>query len=407
MGIQSQLARVVLERRLIGYRHPYVVDIKDAGQCNTTSFLFVAMELLESRTLGNVHSEIPYENVGVLISQLAQAARHLESLDIVHRDIKPSNVYVSEDLYSVKLLDLGVIRVSSDDQITGAGTQSRFLGTARYSPPEFLYRQEEDTAAGWRAITFYQLGATLYDLVMQRQIFSDRSEPPAVLYEAVSSHEPVIESENHEPWLIGLARRCLIKNWRNRLASVCWEDFEGPRSVGSVSEIKDRITRRYRVGVTPTLYCPKRNLRCPTRRSLEKLSITVATFLRDLCQAGGVFPPISIYRRVEGNDCIITLGCGPSKSHSLLGILQVRMVVTYTDDAASIIRIRSSSRLCATSADESTSWYEEEVRLVVGEVDGAETRDAVDRYVHGALEHALSTRAECGRPILLYPSGCE
>ena len=119
------------------------------------------MELLEPHTLDKALSSVPSHNVGILIFQLAEAARYLESVGIVHRDIKPSNVYVSSDFCSLKLLDLGVIRVSSDPYHDGAGTESHFLGTARYSPPEFLYRLEEDTVDAWRAITFYQLGVGL------------------------------------------------------------------------------------------------------------------------------------------------------------------------------------------------------------------------------------------------------
>ena len=95
------------------------------------------------------------------------------------------------------------------------------------------------------------------------------------------------------------------------------------------------------------------------------------------------------------------LVCGPSETHSLLGILQVRIVVNYTDEVASIIRILASSRLCASRGDTHGAWQGVDVRLAVGEVDGVDTRDALDRYVHEALDCALATTAECGRPTPL------
>jgi serine/threonine protein kinase len=143
----------------------------DGGKCEETDYLFVAMELLDPRTLGRVCKQLAAGQVAPLIAQLAGAARFLEERGIAHRDIKPDNTVVTADYTCVKLLDLGVIHPPADPTEKRAGTGDRFLGTARYSPPEFLYREEEDTVEGWRAITFYQLGATLYDLLMRRQIF--------------------------------------------------------------------------------------------------------------------------------------------------------------------------------------------------------------------------------------------
>ena len=351
--------------------------------------------------MDKVLRDIPSSNVGVLISELAQAAHYLETVGIVHRDIKPANVYMTEDLDSLKLLDLGVIRVSSLHD--GAGTEKNFLGTARYSPPEFLYRRERDTTNAWRAISFYQLGATLHDLIMQRPIFLDCGEPPAVLYEAVSFSTPVIDRDDHEPWLVSLARRCLIKDWSSRLASVCWEDFEGPRSLRSASEIREGITRRYRSGLARTSYIPRREKHRPTRRSLERLSRNIASLVRDICQAGKVFPPIHIEPGVSGGKCMMVLGCGPSESHSLLGILQLRIVVYYTDDVASIVRLVVSSRLCDNVLDTDAEWRDGGTVLVVGVLDDPDIREAVDGYVHGALDLALAAHVEPGRPIMLHP----
>ena len=104
---------------------------------------------------------------------------------------------------------------------------------------------------GWRAITFYQLGACLFDMVTGRRIFDEFSEPPARLYEAVRDHEPIVDVADAPAWLIHLARRCLTKDWRLRGEIVKWEDFDGPPAQASVEVILDRL--RKRIGRTPTL----------------------------------------------------------------------------------------------------------------------------------------------------------
>ena len=184
-GFDRQLARIKREKRLEGHTHPHLVQILDGGHCAETGHLYVVMELLEPLTLGDVRDTLPASRIGPVIRQLASASRFLEEHKLVHRDIKPENTHVSPDHMTLKLLDLGVVYPPLDSTSPSAGTHNSFVGTARYSPPEFLHRREENSLAGWRAITFYQLGATLFDLITRTPIFNDVREPPARLYEAI------------------------------------------------------------------------------------------------------------------------------------------------------------------------------------------------------------------------------
>ncbi len=88
-------------------------------------------------------------------------------MSFAHRDIKPENVGLSPDMKSAKVLDLGVIRPFDLSNITDEGDQRYFVGTLQYSPPELLFREEEQSVEAWRAITFYQLGGILHDLLMR------------------------------------------------------------------------------------------------------------------------------------------------------------------------------------------------------------------------------------------------
>jgi serine/threonine protein kinase len=403
-GKDTQLRRVIRERELAGHGHPNLVDILDGGQCSETGYLYVVMELLEPRTLGKDLKQIPPAQISPLIAQLAHAARFLEQRGIAHRDIKPDNVVVSPDFHKVKLLDLGVIHPPADPNDPSAGTGDSFVGTARYSPPEFLYREEEDTVESWRAITFYQLGATLHDLLMRRQIFSDFRDPPARLYQAVKDQTPVIDAPHCEQWLVDLARRCLHKDWRVRKEIVSWDDFEGPKCPpASGDQIRERLRRRGAIAtLAPAAAYPGAELG-PTRRTLIQLSGAMATITRELCQQGGVFPPTEVLDSVEDHKSIVTLRTGPWRAHGLDATLEIRLVTNPLDPQANHVRVTACARLGGPAAVSTCG----EDQLFVGSPSASGLREALDAYMHLALESSLGTGTPPieGFAIRPYPRG--
>jgi eukaryotic-like serine/threonine-protein kinase len=194
-GTDVQKARIERELSLRGKHHPNLVKILDGGQCAGTGFFFVAMELLEGDSLSSHIKEIPRELIWPILAQITSAAQFLESLDLVHRDIKPDNIFISKDFRHAWLLDFGVIRPFGEPGITD-GDQKPFIGTLQYSSPEFLFRTEDDTPSGWRALTFYQLGAVLHDLIMKERLFAAYVSPFACLVEAVKNTTPHIEASD-------------------------------------------------------------------------------------------------------------------------------------------------------------------------------------------------------------------
>jgi serine/threonine protein kinase len=161
-GKATQLGRIARERGLIGECHPNLVQIFDGGECYDSGYLYVAMELIEAPNLGSILSLVPRDKIAPIVQQVAAAARFLEDKNIAHRDIKPENIAVFSDFSRAVLLDLGVLRPFGDPGLTDENARV-FIGTLRYSSPEFLKRTEKDTLEGWRAITFYQLGAVLHE----------------------------------------------------------------------------------------------------------------------------------------------------------------------------------------------------------------------------------------------------
>ena len=245
-GKDAQLQRIRRESSLVGASHPHLVRILDGGECAVTGHLYVVMERIPQRNLHQALADIPMDAVPKLMAQVASAARFLEDRGLAHRDIKPENIAVSDDFSHATLLDLGVLRPIGFSDLTDVSQRS-FIGTLRYSSPEFLLRQEEDTIEGWRAVTFYQLGAVLHDLLMKRPLFHEYGEPFAGLVEAVKSVNPVVQADDAR--CVNLARRCLIKNPATRRQLVTWSDFSALDAPidATVPATRDRIRERQKV----------------------------------------------------------------------------------------------------------------------------------------------------------------
>lgn len=242
-GSDIQAARIERELRLQGKNHPNLARILDGGHCKDRDLFFIVMERISGQCLADVVPTLERDKIWPLISQIASAAKFLEDLGLVHRDIKPDNILVTSDHSHACLMDFGVIRPVGEP-ITDSDERP-FIGTLQYSSPEFLFRTEDDTPEGWRALTFYQLGAVLHDLIMRRRIFADYASPFAALVEAVKNIVPQVEAGDVAQELVLLARSCLTKDPELRLRLVKWEDFDPtPRPQESASAAEERIRKR-------------------------------------------------------------------------------------------------------------------------------------------------------------------
>lgn len=242
-GKDAQLERILREKSLVGSEHPNLVRIFDGGECPATNHLYVVMECLPYKNLHQLLGKVPLEAVPRLISQVASAARFLEDRGLAHRDIKPENIAITPDWSRAILMDLGVIRPIGASNLTDID-QRLFIGTLRYSSPEFLLRKEEDSVEGWRAVTFYQLGAVLHDMLMGHVLFEEHTEPFSQLVEAVKAVVPTIYSADARS--VTLANHCLIKNPTTRRELVDWSRFsDSPTEDSSnVTAARDRIRQR-------------------------------------------------------------------------------------------------------------------------------------------------------------------
>ncbi|WP_223435327.1 MULTISPECIES: serine/threonine protein kinase [unclassified Pseudomonas] len=229
-GVAGAEERLVLQLELIGGKHhPNLVEIFAGGMDAELKTLYLVMEYVSGQSLDKVVKILPPETIPLLLGQLAEGARFLESKGLYHRDIKPANIVVNEGFTKLTLLDLGIIYKAPEEQGGGRVSGDEFVATVRYSPPEFVWRDEVSSSnEAWRAITFYQIGATLHDMIMGKPLFSGMDSPRACLYDAVRDSSPEISSDECASWIVQLAKSCLIKDWRERGRIVSWDSFKAP-----------------------------------------------------------------------------------------------------------------------------------------------------------------------------------
>jgi serine/threonine-protein kinase len=125
--------------------HPNTIKVFDFGKIEGTEELYIAMELLQGKSLEDVlAAERPLapERVDRIVGQICGSLQEAHEKGIVHRDLKPANIFLTrrageEDV--VKVLDFGIAKAATDptkgaeQKLTQQGT---ILGTPPYMSPE-------------------------------------------------------------------------------------------------------------------------------------------------------------------------------------------------------------------------------------------------------------------------------
>jgi len=94
--------------------HPNVCQVHDwMENANGT---YIAMELIEGRTLDQVAPELDVQGKLQVVSGVAHALEAAHAKGIIHRDLKPGNIMVAQDQggrkFQVKVLDFGLARLA-------------------------------------------------------------------------------------------------------------------------------------------------------------------------------------------------------------------------------------------------------------------------------------------------------
>lgn len=385
LGEADQLARLQRQVDLAAHPHSNLIPILDGGKCATTSYLYLAMERVTPTTLRDVVSTFPRSLIRSVIREVAGAAEHLERLKHVHRDIKPENVAIEMTLGRAILLDLGVVRPIGGPTLTDADGVDWFLGTLQYSSPEFLRRKEVDSIEGWRALTFYQLGGLLHDMIMRAPLFHQFSEPYGRLVYAIYHEIPTIIASDVPADLVALAQNCLQKDPNLRLESVSWRDFlrddDRPRIA---AEARDKLAARFHTPTsqaTPASVNPHDSLRV----SVQHLD----AIIRQICIGSNIFPRVRIQTRdIEASSSQMAVSFPPSPSHRLVGTALFVFTLKVLDSVTSTVAIYANVAVSKQPIPKTVELPNQH-KLFVGIFDASAVRTAVDLILTTGLAASI------------------
>lgn len=219
LGVVEE-ARIAKQLELGNHKCPYIVKFLDGGRFEDR--LFLVMTRAPGKELRKVLADVPRFKIRSIVDQIARACIFLRERNLCHRDIKSENIFISDDFGHATLLDLSVIR-DIDDPI-GLGTdqdgQLPIVATARYSPPEYLFRLIPAGEELWHALDIYQLGGLLHDLIMreplfERQFRASQSNRYRFAW-IVATQSPDVNAFDVDRDLLLRARRALDKDWQTR-----------------------------------------------------------------------------------------------------------------------------------------------------------------------------------------------
>jgi eukaryotic-like serine/threonine-protein kinase len=152
--------------------HVNIAKALDFGKLPDGSF-YLVMEFVPGELLRDALASgaMAPERVVRIGAQIASALGAAHAAGIVHRDLKPENVILTsrpagED--HVKVLDLGIARVSPAEGDTALTRAGAVLGTPQYMAPEQAMGGSVDHRAD-----LYSLGVVLYEMAAGTPPFSD------------------------------------------------------------------------------------------------------------------------------------------------------------------------------------------------------------------------------------------
>jgi histidine kinase len=207
-------------------RHEFEIATRLQGQHVVHAYGLLAdheqqtlvLEDFGGESLNNIvdAEQLPLDEVLDIAAQVAAGLAEMHAAHVIHKDINPSNIVYNRSTRTAKIIDFGISTCLTREQ-TDIATAHVLEGSLRYLSPEQTGRMNR--AIDYRT-DFYSLGATLYELITRRPLFT-ATEPIEWLHCHIA-HQPTpphhIDSKIPEP-LSDLTMKLLAKDAEQRYRS--------------------------------------------------------------------------------------------------------------------------------------------------------------------------------------------
>ena len=196
--------------------HPNVMVTYEQKRKRSCQYFLI--EYIKGITLADWIVQNPEPDIKLvteIVDQVIQGLRGLHRLEMLHRDLKPDNIMIKED-GTVKIIDLGAVKVAGIQEITTPVERFELLGTKNYTAPEYLMGM-----AGSTKSDLFSLGVITYEMLTGKLPYGDQSDKnldwrsiSKIKYTSSLQHNPMIPL-----WLDGALERAVRVDHRLRYDS--------------------------------------------------------------------------------------------------------------------------------------------------------------------------------------------
>ena len=199
--------------------HPHILTVYDVGEFDGRQYLVT--EFVDGGTLKNWARRQPrnWEDVGQLLTGVADGLATAHQAGILHRDIKPDNILVTESGYA-KLADFGLAKLEDVQPLSATRTlteeqtgRGMIVGTIAYMSPEQASGKTLDGRSD-----MFSFGVVLYEMLAGQRPF--RGATNLELLQRVIDSKPAPLSDDLPEPLRALVTKALEKDPADRYPSM-------------------------------------------------------------------------------------------------------------------------------------------------------------------------------------------
>jgi len=136
--------------------------LKAYPQDRERNYLYTVMEYVEGQTLEQWMTDNPtpsLEEVRSIVDQVAKGLLAFHRQEMIHQDLRPANIMIDKT-GTIKIIDLGAVRVAGITEINTFIDQGDILGTMTYSAPEYFLGE-----VGTYRSDLFSLGVVVYQML--------------------------------------------------------------------------------------------------------------------------------------------------------------------------------------------------------------------------------------------------